>query len=97
MFRVPRCFNEQQREKTCLLTRAPNDDSDQSGHPISLHRPHEETMRPLLSKNAPSEKVADLNLRWTYMAEGTFSIVAVQIFLHACYVISRKFVMCHLK
>ena len=43
-----------QREKTYLLTCAPNEDSDQTAHSrslISLRCPHEESLHP----NAPSE------------------------------------------
>ena len=47
---------------------------------------HKKTLRPRLSKNAPSEDSkhcantqADLNLRWAHMSEGTFSDAAAQI------------------
>ena len=49
-------WKEPQREKSYLLTCAPNEDSNQPAHPrslISLRCPDEETLHPLLSKIRP--------------------------------------------
>ena len=40
--------SEPQHDKTNKMTCAPSEDSDQPGHPPSLHCPHEETSSPLL-------------------------------------------------
>ena len=75
---------EPQREKTYLLTRALNEDSNQPAHLRSLIRVFEAHMKLLCVLGYPkcaqwifrsdcASAQSDLNLLWTHMSAGTFS------------------------
>ena len=74
------------REKTYLLTCAPNKDSNQPAHPRSLTRVFVIRIKKLCiigyTKYANTKYCAnaqaDLNLRWAHMSDGTFSYVAAR-------------------
>ena len=83
---------EQQREKAYRWIYAPIDDSDQSAHPHSLIRVFVVRVKKLCVLGYPkcsqwrfwsdcADAQVDLNLRWVYMSEGTFSHLEAPILL----------------
>ena len=81
--------NELQGDKTYHLTCSSNKDSNQLGYLHSLIRVcylHEETLQPWLSKMCPVKILADLNLHWTHISEGTFSdVMALTLLFNSSY------------
>ena len=78
------------REKTYLITCAPNEDSNQPAHPRSLIRVFAVRMTKLCILGYPTcakwrfwsacaNAQADLNLHWAHLSKGTFSDVAVHM------------------
>ena len=95
----PQDIFEPEHEKTCPLTCAPNEDSDQPAHPHSLIRVFvvcEKTLCSLCYRKCAQWRVwsdcanaqADLNLRSAHMSEGVFSNVLSGSFAFSVIILS---------
>ena len=89
-FRYTVILNEPQREETCLLISAPNEDSDQPVDPRSVIIVFIVRLKKLWTYSYPkcaqrrfwsdcANAKSDLNLRWAHMSKGTFSDVTAHI------------------